>query len=122
MFYVKTPMSRHPHVLPAEEFILDLVFIIYRSDYRCKRAVTFICTQLAPLSLFSQLLECLLASLRLDFTANVARFNLFRFAGRPGKYNKLFNRWRLEEVSAIRRRQVGHLLPRDGGKVPESVK
>lgn len=23
-----------------------------------------------------------------------------RFAGRPGKYNKLFNRWRLEEVSS----------------------
>uniref|UniRef100_A0A3Q3IYQ3 Anoctamin n=1 Tax=Monopterus albus TaxID=43700 RepID=A0A3Q3IYQ3_MONAL len=29
-------------------------------------------------------------------------FFLGRFAGRPGKYNKLFNRWRLEEVSAIR--------------------
>lgn len=38
-----------------------------------------------------------------DFTANVANLHLFRFAGRPGKYNKLFNRWRLEEVSAMRR-------------------
>ena len=27
---------------------------------------------------------------------------LCRFAGRPGKYNKLFNRWRLEEVSESR--------------------
>lgn len=51
--------------------------------------------QLATLCLFHQQLR---ASL-LDFAANVAHFNLFRFAGRPGKYNKLFNRWRLEEVS-----------------------
>nr|XP_023991397.1 anoctamin-3 [Salvelinus alpinus] len=30
-------------------------------------------------------------------------FFLGRFAGRPGKYNKLFNRWRLEEVSGVRK-------------------
>lgn len=51
-------------------------------------------------------LKCLffsvvLSFLWLNFAANVAHLNLFRFAGRPGKYNKLFNRWRLEEVSAI---------------------
>lgn len=40
--------------------------------------------------------------LSLNFEANVANLNLFRFAGRPGKYNKLFSRWRLEEVSAMR--------------------
>lgn len=38
----------------------------------------------------------------IESAANVANLNLFRFAGRPGKYNKLFNRWRLEEVSAVR--------------------
>lgn len=46
--------------------------------------------------------KSLLVFLWLNFTANVANLNLLRFAGRPGKYNKLFNRWRLEEVSAIR--------------------
>lgn len=25
--------------------------------------------------------------------------SLYRFVGHPGKYNKLFDRWRLEEVS-----------------------
>lgn len=31
----------------------------------------------------------------------------YRFVGHPGKYNKLFNRWRLEEVSNLVRVGVG---------------
>lgn len=47
----------------------------------------------------------------LSFAANVANLTLFRFAGRPGKYNKLFNRWRLEEVSAIRHHPKWVIIP-----------
>lgn len=46
-----------------------------------------------------------------NFAANVANLTVFRFAGRPGKYNKLFNRWRLEEVSAIRRHPKWVIIP-----------
>lgn len=31
----------------------------------------------------------------------------YRFVGHPGHYNKLFNRWRLEEVSNLVRVGVG---------------
>ena len=31
----------------------------------------------------------------------------YRFVGHPGNYNKLFNRWRLEEVSKLIRVLVG---------------
>lgn len=31
----------------------------------------------------------------------------YRFVGHPGNYNKLFNRWRLEEVSNLVRVDVG---------------
>lgn len=51
-----------------------------------------------------------LAFFWMNFTANVANLNLLRFAGRPGKYNKLFNRWRLEEVSADQKWSDHHLL------------